>query len=221
MGWFESRVLPGAFVAVTVVALMVLARWLNAFGPMVLSEQHWPGKVLSVTLFVAGILLAVSFGFGALDWRDIQGTTAFAAVAAGLILLFGGFIAVEAAVADYAFAERGRTTSCRVADVEKRVQWMYAAPGAVTSSAYYDHRLNCGAVLGRVMITDRERVGDPGQYLQVQYDPAGRLDPRFAGDGWDPGFLLLIGGAGLVLAVGLWSFAESRAGREVSADTPG
>jgi hypothetical protein len=222
MGRFARRVLPSATVAITVVAFMLLDQWLDAYGPIVLSGQHWLGKVLSVALFVIGILLLIGFGSARLYW-DGRFLPVAAVLIASLALLFM-FGAIEDAVTEHAFSERGRTISCRVLHVEKRVERTISGVPPVSvpvTNTFYDHRLDCGATLGRIMITDGGPAGDPGQYIQVQYDPAGRIDPRFAENVDDPGFPLLPYGVGLVFAVGLWSFAESRAGGKAPAEPPG
>jgi hypothetical protein len=209
-------------VAVTVVAFMFLDQWLDAYGPMVLSEQHWLGKVLSVVLFVTGTLLLIGFGSARLYW-DGRFLPVAAVLIASLALLFMSG-AIEDAVTEHAFSERGRTTSCRVLQVEKRVERTISGvpPASVpVTKTFYDHRLGCDAALGSIMITDRERAGKPRQHVRVQYDPAGRLDPRFAENVDDPWFPLLPYGVGLVLAVGLWSFAESRTGGKAPAEQPG
>jgi hypothetical protein len=207
-------------VVVTVAAFMVLDEWLDAFGPIVLSGQHWLGKMLSIVLLLTGILLLIGFGSERVDWAADRSLPFVAASIASLALL-GMFGVIKDVVAEHAFSERGRTTSCRVLHIEERVVTNAGiTPGSYVETTWHDHRLGCDAALGSIMITERERAGKPRQYVRVQFDPAGRLDPRFAENVDGLGLPLWICGVGLVVAVALWSFAESGTGRKSSTDLP-
>lgn len=81
--------------------------------------------------------------------------------------------------------QRGRTTSCAVLAVDKRVESDVTPNGdgtyTRTTSTYYDHKLDC-VDGGRTDLTLRHELAPKGHRLPVTFDPDNRLKPVAAGD---------------------------------------
>lgn len=81
--------------------------------------------------------------------------------------------------------QRGRTTSCAVLKVDKRVESdvTYNGDGTRTTntSIHYDHELDC-VDGGRIELSLRHEIAPRGHRLDLTFDPDHRLDPVPATD---------------------------------------
>ncbi|WP_156213281.1 hypothetical protein [Lentzea aerocolonigenes] len=82
--------------------------------------------------------------------------------------------------------EHGRTASCRVLDVDRRVEVNRYLNGdgtySIETSTHYDHRLECGEGGPSTMTKPPRGVGGIGDHIELAFEPSDRLAPELAGD---------------------------------------
>lgn len=74
----------------------------------------------------------------------------------------------------------GRTTSCAVLKIDKRVETSFFYDGqgnrTTTTTTHYDHQLDC-VDGGRIDLTLKHEIAPRGYRLDLTFDPDGHLDP--------------------------------------------
>jgi hypothetical protein len=186
--------------AATAVALVYAASWITAYGPDALAEG-FVGSAVQLVLW-GWALSIVLFG----SFRHVQ---RFAVVAVSFIALFVALIAMQQAVEDSAFLQRGQLTTCVIASVDKRVSTHTDSEGNVDTTTYYVHKLSCAAPQVHSMTTSTP-AGRPGGRIAVRYDPRDRLGPILADEEPRPDVALWVCAGALSVAVVARVVSEAR-----------
>ncbi|MET9227221.1 hypothetical protein [Lentzea sp. NPDC003310] len=127
-------------------------------------------------------------GLFLLVWLVVFLSSAVHGLGVGIAAFFSLAIAVVSASTATTMtylADHGRTVSCRVLDVDRRVEVERHLNGDGTystdTSTHYDHRLECGGG-GPSTVTKPEALAGIGDHIELAFDPADRVAPELAGD---------------------------------------
>ncbi|MCP3804118.1 VIT1/CCC1 transporter family protein [Allokutzneria sp. A3M-2-11 16] len=148
------------------VGVFAASKHLDAYG----ADDGWTTTLGVVLLVLTGITWLAGIALAASPFL----------VFAGMVASMIAMGALSSSSADTALHERGVRTTCDVVTVDRRVETRshYDSDGtwSTTTTIYYDHRLRCDA--GPIdTMTLHSRAAEPGQRLEITYDPLLRVDP--------------------------------------------